>query len=256
MEKSYTYVMSDIHGEYDAFVKMLDRIKFNDKDKLYVIGDVLDRGPKPIKTLMHIMCSNNITMLAGNHEHMAILCLRVLIEDLTDEVFAKISDKFIESLEDWKMNGGGTTIKDLFDYSKEDRKRVLDFLMKLKLYKELTVEDKKYILVHAGLGNFNKNKRLKEYNIMELVWDRMDYEKTYFNDKYLVVGHTPTQLIENNKKPGYIYINNNNIAIDCGCTFKDGRLGCLRLDDMKEYYIWQWGLKYEQKPHEASVYVQ
>ena len=57
--------------------------------------------------------------------------------------------------------------------------------MKLKLYKEFTVEDKKYILVHAGLGNFNKNKKLKEYNIMELVWDRMDYEKVYFEDKYL-----------------------------------------------------------------------
>ena len=40
---------------------------------------------------------------------------------------------------------------------------------------------------------------------MELVWDKMDYEKLYFDDKYLVVGHTPTQLIENNENPGYIY---------------------------------------------------
>lgn len=235
--KSYTYVMSDIHGEYDAFIKMLDKIKFSENDKLYVIGDVLDRGPYPIKTLMHIMNSNNVTMLAGNHEHMAILCLRVLIEDLTDEVFAKISNKFIESLEDWKMNGGGTTIKDLFDYSKEDRKKVLDFLMKLKLYKELEVNKNKYILVHAGLGNFEKDKPLKKYDIMELVWDRMDYNKKYFEDKYLIVGHTPTQLIDGNEKPGYIYKNENNIVIDCGCTFKGGRLACLRLDDMQEFYV-------------------
>jgi hypothetical protein len=27
------------------------------------------------------------------------------------------------------------------------------------------------------------------------------------------------------------------INIDCGCTFDGGRLGCLRLEDWKEYYV-------------------
>lgn len=27
------------------------------------------------------------------------------------------------------------------------------------------------------------------------------------------------------------------IAIDCGCSFPGGRLGCLRLEDMKEFYV-------------------
>ena len=40
-----TYVMSDIHGEYEKYLKMLDLIGFRDEDELYVLGDVIDRGP-------------------------------------------------------------------------------------------------------------------------------------------------------------------------------------------------------------------
>ena len=42
------YVISDIHGEYDLFMKMLEKIKFQDTDTLYILGDILDRGPNPI----------------------------------------------------------------------------------------------------------------------------------------------------------------------------------------------------------------
>lgn len=44
-------------------------------------------------------------------------------------------------------------------------------------------------------------------------------------------------LIQNNPRPGYIYQANNHIAIDCGRSFLGGRLACLRLEDMKEFYI-------------------
>ena len=47
-----TFVLSDIHGEYNKFINMLDKIHFSDKDTLYVLGDVLDRGPEPIKVRM------------------------------------------------------------------------------------------------------------------------------------------------------------------------------------------------------------
>ena len=38
------YVMSDIHGRLDLFEKMLEKINFNDNDKLFVLGDMVDRG--------------------------------------------------------------------------------------------------------------------------------------------------------------------------------------------------------------------
>lgn len=235
---SYTYVISDIHGQYDAFIKMLEKIKLKDEDTLYVIGDVIDRGPNSIKTLLYIMEKENIELLAGNHEYMATLCLNYLLKEISNDIVDKLSDGMILGiLKEWNMNGGGTTLKELLSADKKTRNRIFNYLVRLKLYKEVEVGEKKFILVHAGLGNFKKSKKLKDYSIMELVWDRMDYNKKYFDDKYLVVGHTPTQLIKNNKNPAYIYFNNNNIVIDCGCIYKGGRLGCLRLEDMREYYI-------------------
>lgn len=47
-----TYVMSDIHGCFDEFMQMLDLISFGSADELYVLGDVIDRGPEPIKCLL------------------------------------------------------------------------------------------------------------------------------------------------------------------------------------------------------------
>ena len=38
------YVMADLHGEYDRWRRMLDRIAFSDADTLYILGDVVDRG--------------------------------------------------------------------------------------------------------------------------------------------------------------------------------------------------------------------
>ena len=36
------YVMSDIHGQYDLFIKMLRIISFSDKDTLFVLGDIIE----------------------------------------------------------------------------------------------------------------------------------------------------------------------------------------------------------------------
>ena len=41
------YVIADIHGENNKFIELLDKIKLKDEDTLYILGDVLDRGPYP-----------------------------------------------------------------------------------------------------------------------------------------------------------------------------------------------------------------
>lgn len=50
-----TYVISDIHGQYNMFIELLDKIDLKDTDTLYILGDVLDRGPHPIKTIRKLM---------------------------------------------------------------------------------------------------------------------------------------------------------------------------------------------------------
>lgn len=68
-----TYVMSDIHGKYGSYEKAMSEL--TNEDKIYIVGDVLDRGKGGIKIIQDIMDrqknpDNNpkITFLAGNHE--------------------------------------------------------------------------------------------------------------------------------------------------------------------------------------------
>ena len=235
--KNYTYVVSDIHGQFDAFEKMLKKIKFKNDDIMYIIGDVIDRGPEPIKIIEYIMQKKNMVLLAGNHEHMAVICINKLLSEINQNVIDELENgEIMGVIEEWQQNGGAITFSQLLVLGKSRIKEIYNFLSHLKLYKELEIADKKYLLVHAGLGNFDKNKKMKEYTIMDLCWERLDYNKKYFDDKTIITGHVPTQIIKENKKPGYIYFNENNIDVDCGCSYGE-RLGCLRLDDMKEFYV-------------------
>ena len=64
----YTYVISDIHGQYDALMKMMEQIEFTEEDELYILGDVIDRGQKSTECIEWIMAQNNVLTLLGNHE--------------------------------------------------------------------------------------------------------------------------------------------------------------------------------------------
>ena len=80
-----TYVISDIHGMYNKFIELLNKIKLKETDTLYILGDVLDRGPDPIKTLLKIMSMSNVICMLGNHEDMALDCLKFLTTEITEQ---------------------------------------------------------------------------------------------------------------------------------------------------------------------------
>lgn len=64
-----TYVMSDIHGEYDKFVLALETIDLKDEDTVFILGDILDRGTGGVKILQHIMYDARFIPILGNHEY-------------------------------------------------------------------------------------------------------------------------------------------------------------------------------------------
>lgn len=68
-----SYVMSDIHGCYDGFIKLLELINFTDEDKMYILGNVIDRGPSSLNIVDYIMIRKNVTLILGNHEKMYII---------------------------------------------------------------------------------------------------------------------------------------------------------------------------------------
>ncbi len=231
-----TYVISDIHGQYDKFEELLDEIDLKDDDTLYILGDVLDRGPNPIKTLLKIMEMPQVICLFGNHELMALECLEFLMEEVTDETLEKHGDRWVEDLALWQYNGGRSTIVEFSKISEEQRRDVIEYIKDMLAYEELRVGDNDFLLVHAGLGNYSPTKDIEDYSLRELVWKRADYDIQYFPDRYVVTGHTPTQNIKENPNPGYIYRNKNHIAIDCGACFRGGRMAAICLDTLEEYY--------------------
>ena len=49
------YVISDIHGCYEQYMKLLDKIHFSERDMLYLLGDLVDRGPDPMEVVKDVM---------------------------------------------------------------------------------------------------------------------------------------------------------------------------------------------------------
>lgn len=118
---------------------------------------------------------------------------------------------------------------------KSKRIDVIDFMSEFSLHEVVEINEKTFILVHAGLGNFDPTKKLSEYTPEELLLSRNSPDIRYFSDDsiYIVSGHTPTLTITGKAE---ILCKNNNIFIDCGATF-GGRLGCLCLETMEEFYV-------------------
>ncbi|MCR4717309.1 MAG: serine/threonine protein phosphatase [Lachnospiraceae bacterium] len=230
------YVIGDIHGCYNQFMEILNLIQLKDTDTLYMLGDIVDRGPHPIKVLLKLMEMPNAICIVGNHELMALDGLRFLNTQITAESIDSIDANLLGNLIDWQRNGSETTIEGFKQLDQGMRHEVLEFIMDFSMYEELTVNGQKYLLVHAGLGDYSPEKRIEDYSLKNLVWDRADYNTQYFEDTIVVTGHTPTQFIEGNPNPGRIYKHLNHIAIDCGCGMPNGRLAAICLETGEEYY--------------------
>lgn len=61
-------------------------------------------------------------------------------------------------------------------------------------------------------------------------------EKQKDADAIAAVKKLNVRSILRNKAPMSIWHGDGRIGIDCGACFAGGRLGCLRLDDLKEFY--------------------
>ena len=65
-----TYVVGDIQGCFEPFQCLLKQVKFNpDKDRLWSVGDVINRGSGNLETLRWFYAHrDNVTMVLGNHD--------------------------------------------------------------------------------------------------------------------------------------------------------------------------------------------
>ena len=232
-----TYVISDIHGEYKKFITLLEKINFSEKDTLYVLGDVVDRGAEPVKVLRYMMTKPNIVPIMGNHEVMACEGLKFLLGEITMDITNNLKPDELEMMSAWIKIGATSTIKGFTTLNPDERAEILEYISGFLPYQKVSAGGNDYLLIHAAIKDFYPDKPLDEYSVDDLVWGRIDYGFPYYDNIYTVSGHTPTQGIPENPRPGYIFRANNHIAIDCGACRRDGRLACLYLDTLEEFYV-------------------
>jgi len=227
-----TYAMSDIHGCYDKYIAMLEKIQLKDDDTLIVLGDVIDRGEDGIKILLDMMDRPNIRPFLGNHEMMMYLYIKEMQKPIEDRDETLIRDLFFNWID---CNGGRVTYSAFEKLNENDQDRVCCYLADFDVYDELSIAGKNYFISHAGLSHFAERKSFEEYTLSDFVEGRMDYDRVYFPNKIILSGHTPTLVIGEQYK-GKIYRKNNHIVLDCGIVFGNP-LGCICLDTMEEFYV-------------------
>ena len=223
-------VIGDIHGCYKSLRRLVEEIIGVTKyDKLYFVGDYIDRGPSSKQVLDYLIelkdTGYQVYALKGNHEEM-------LINAYLDQS----SNNFML----WMMNGADATFKSYGIEShtllgesslNELPERHLSFLRKMPYYYEL--DD--YIIVHAGI-NFAVSNPFEDFTSM--VWCRdCENDLSASGGRKIIHGHTPVPLefIQSSLQSE----NPTDINLDAGCVYKEmvglGNLVALDLESMKIY---------------------
>ncbi len=215
--------ISDIHGNYDKLVELLDKVEYDCKrDKLILLGDYVDRGKQSMKTLFFVeqLVKDGAVALLGNHDDMFLELIK------TNSIDNALYNNYYYTL------GSFPTILDYKQLPIDKKKQVENILSNLLPFYE--IDD--YMFVHAGV---NAKIDLLENNVQDVIWirDEFYYNKAY-DGKTIIFGHTPTcNLNEDNLcKIWYDEVYNDKIGIDCACAY-GGRLACLDLTNKIEYYV-------------------
>ena len=67
-------ITSDIHGGVDILKRLLEKVNFSQNDYLFILGDLIERGPKSLETVRYVIklvsCGNTF-VLKGNNDSLA-----------------------------------------------------------------------------------------------------------------------------------------------------------------------------------------
>lgn len=224
-----TYVMSDLHGCYDKYAQMLEKIGFGDSDTLYILGDVIDRGRGGIRILLDMMGRKNVIPIIGNHESLALSSLKLLRNGASEEELRKKRAYCL-----WMLSDGEPTAAAFRALPGETQTALIDYIEGFSIYKEITVGGQQFHLSHT-LPDHRPGQDIHDVSFPEFIWGEPDYTQSYGGNARFITGHTPTNVID----PaffGKIWQGNGHIAIDCSAAW-GGRLSCLCLDTMEEFYV-------------------
>jgi serine/threonine protein phosphatase 1 len=174
-----TFVCADIHGHLEPLIELLNKVNFDDNDKLILLGDLCDRGPDTYELIEFLMKIKNLVLIKGNHDYYF-------------QQYLKGNEWFIHN---WGSKKNNTTIESYNKNKWLNKEKHLEFINNaLPIYIENNI-----CFVHGG---FNRFKLISEQtedefiNNRQLIIDVMSNEdsKIYTKDNFdrIFIGHTPT----------------------------------------------------------------
>jgi len=147
------YAIGDLQGCYDSFCRLLDKLEFDPQtDRLWLTGDLVNRGPKSLKTLRYVRSlGESVVTVLGNHD------LHLLA--LANEI--RFSNNHYDSL--WKV------------LSADDSTELLDWLR----HRPLAHFDAELntLMVHAGVP--------PQWNVQQTLAHAAEVEQCLRNDDYI-----------------------------------------------------------------------
>ena len=269
-----TYVMSDLHGCFDEFMQMLKKIDFNEDDTLILAGDYMDRGTQNYEMLEWLVNRpDNVLMLLGNHDEEFIEHIRIMelvvqkfeieIDFDSYEDFYKLYDAVQLILPKYNEDAAGYfdcygTLIEIIDEKENGvtlnkAVRWRQMLEALPYTYNIKSNGREVIVVHAGYAEDIKQLegyKIYKYEHLEDLYLHAREESIEYGGKenaIIIAGHTPTIAKEFAYNNGHIFHYHDDkkncdfYDIDCGAVYKkydkNAHLACLRIDDMKEYYV-------------------
>ncbi|MVU82219.1 serine/threonine protein phosphatase [Nocardia sp. ET3-3] len=78
-----TVIIGDIHGCFDELVGLLEKVELAEDDLLVSVGDLVDRGPKPLDVVNLFRGRPNSVAVMGNHERKHVRGIYSYAQEIT-----------------------------------------------------------------------------------------------------------------------------------------------------------------------------
>jgi serine/threonine protein phosphatase 1 len=225
------YAIGDIHGRYDLFEELIERIRVDNASRtprsltLVLLGDLVDRGPQSAEVVERAIGLGNefpdTRLLIGNHEECFLAALTGDVRRL--RYFMRI--------------GGEATVQSywndetsLMEASFEEVAKRLPTMVPAAHVAFLgrgedVIEIGDYVFVHAGI---RPGVPLEKQGVSDLRWIRDDFLNDERDHGVMIVhGHTIRENVD--EWP-------NRIGIDTG-AYKSGKLTAIGLEGSDRWYL-------------------
>jgi len=221
------FVISDLHGQYDLFLKLLEKINLKREDLLVIMGDICDRGEKSYEIYMKCMkmmkLGYNLKFILGNHEDM-------LLEDLENDYPLRYETEF-----SIYRNSKYFNKKSMEEWYEENFFKEIKWLVKWLKNCPLVISGNENIFVHAGLDLQTKLEKQERETVLwtrEEFWIDEESVLEEYRSKNIYFGHTPNINGRISEKTDKIW------DIDCGAFFTHF-LGCVEVKSKEKIYVFE-----------------